>query len=136
MGLNAIFSDKLKAQIRLKERNANMPSIDDAIRILNEINEMDSEVLPALINQRVPRNQTLADHPTVQVGGRNSLNISEDAYAERPFEVGLLGILNGLFGVADNGWGYIYCHSVPEADGVTMRSIVQFSRKPKEADGI
>jgi hypothetical protein len=66
------------------------------ISLLNEINGMDPTVLPALINYRVPCNQALADHPTVQVGKKT------DGY-----EVGLLGIINGLLGVKEDSTGYI-----------------------------
>jgi hypothetical protein len=69
---------------------------EEIIALLNEINELDPSVLPALIEHRVPCNQKLADHPTVQVGK------TSDGY-----EVGLLGILNGLCGVKEDSTGYI-----------------------------
>ena len=63
---------------------------------LNEINQLDFTVLPKLIAFRIPCNQALADHPSVQVGK-----------TDIGYEVGLLGIINGLVGVKNNGWGYI-----------------------------
>jgi hypothetical protein len=66
------------------------------VSLLNEINEMDPSVLPALIEHRVPCNQKLADHPTVQVG--------KDADG---YEVGILGILNGLLGTKEDSTGYL-----------------------------
>jgi len=63
---------------------------------LNQINELDPTVLPLLIGHRVPCNQALADHPTVQVGKNG-----------KGYEVGLLGILNGFFGIKEDGYGYI-----------------------------
>ena len=63
---------------------------------LNEIHQLDPTVLEALIDYRVPCNQALADHPSVQVGK-----------TENGYEVGLLGILNGLVGVKSDGWGFI-----------------------------
>lgn len=73
------------------------PTVDVAVRILNEIHAADPTVLPALIDYRVPCNDILADHPTVQVGGLPGC---------RGGFVGLLGILNGLFGAGPRG-GFI-----------------------------
>lgn len=72
----------------------------EAVAILNGIHELDPTVLPCLLDYRVPCNQALADHPTVQVGRNPQLVVGG-------YEVGLLGILNGLFGVKDDDWGYI-----------------------------
>ena len=81
-----------------------MVSVKKVIAILNEINELDTSVLPALISHRVSCNKALGQHPTVQVG-----YINDDPKTER-YEVGFLGILNGLFGTDENGWGHIYVH--------------------------
>ena len=67
-----------------------------AIALLNEMVKMDPEAAHALIEQRVSCNDTLRDHPTIQVqvdGGKA--------------EVGLLGVLNGLLGADATGWGPI-----------------------------
>lgn len=71
-------------------------SIDDAITYLNELIALDKPAIAALIANRVPCNEALANHPTVQVSKQN------DGY-----HVGMLGILNGLFGVDDTEWGPI-----------------------------
>jgi len=67
---------------------------------LNEIAKHDPVAMGKLIEARVPCNEALADHPTVQV----------DAHEGSP-TVGLLGILNGLVGTIDDGpkkgWGLI-----------------------------
>ena len=49
-----------------------------------------------LVNFRVKCNEPLAEHETIQVW-----SVSEECY------VGLMGILNGLFGIDENGWGFI-----------------------------
>lgn len=54
---------------------------------LNELNEIDPDAVRRLCFQRVPCNDRLRDHPTVQV--RSDKDGSNAA-------VGLLGILNGL----------------------------------------
>lgn len=72
-------------------------NLDAAIEFINELIETDREAITALWQNRVPCNQALADHPTVQVGEENGR-----------FVVGLLGILNGLFGVDETGTGFIH----------------------------
>lgn len=73
--------------------------IDHTIEVLNRINKADPTVLPALISYRVPCNEAVGDDPTVQVG-----RVGE---TWGDWEVGFLGILNGIFGANETGWGYI-----------------------------
>jgi hypothetical protein len=67
----------------------------DAVDYLNDLLEKDYEAVEKLIFNRVQCNEALANHPTCQV-----MADQHDKY-----EVGLLGVLNGLFGVDqdDNG---------------------------------
>lgn len=71
--------------------------VDTVIERLNEILATDPAALSALVDGRTPCSVELAHHPTVQVQG----------YESGVFTVGLLGILNGLFGVDKEGWGPI-----------------------------
>ena len=71
-------------------------TIGEVIHLLNELIDLDRPAMGALFANRVPCNPSLADHPTVQVGMQHG-----------GYHVGLMGILNGLFGVDDNGWGPI-----------------------------
>lgn len=83
-------------------------SVDDAIRVLNEIHAEDPTVMPALIAFRVPCNQEIGDHPAVQVGLREG---ADKADLENGYEVGFLGILNGIFGtMPSTETGYICAH--------------------------
>lgn len=93
--------------------------IDDAIAVLNRIHETDPTVLPKLIFYRVPCNEALSDDPTVQVGRSDK----EDA----DWEVGLLGIINGLFGIQEDGFGYIVAQ-------FEEGSILRFSRHTVATD--
>lgn len=68
----------------------------DAISFLNELLGLDPAALESLIDLRVPCNKELGEHPTVQTTLDNSI-----------YKVGLLGILNGLFGTDADGWGHI-----------------------------
>ena len=72
-------------------------TIDDAINFLNELIARDEDAMTSLVNQRVICNENMAFHPTVQVG------INEN----KEYIVGMIGILNGLFGINTNKYGYI-----------------------------
>lgn len=71
---------------------------DTIIRFLNELYQLDPEAIEKLVETRVPCNDKLADHPTVQV--------SLDPVTKQS-TVGLLGIMNGLVGTRPDGYGYI-----------------------------
>ena len=83
-------------------------AINNAIEVLNRIHQSDSRVLPRLIGYRIGCNAVLAADPTVQVG-KTPLG----------WEVGLLGIINGLFGINANGSGWIT--AVFDDDGNLLR---------------
>lgn len=71
-------------------------TLEEVVAFLNELVVIDRAAMTALVETRVPCNEALADHPTVQVSCR-----------EDGARVGLLGILNGLFGVDERGYGAI-----------------------------
>lgn len=54
-------------------KKVSLPSVID---FLNQINDLDHSVLPALIACRVPCNKEFAAHPTVQVGVQSSICFS------------------------------------------------------------
>lgn len=56
-----------------------------AVNVLNEALAADPATISALVDFRIPCNQKLADHPTIQVAGPE----------DKP-RVGLLGIINGM----------------------------------------
>lgn len=72
-------------------------TLDEAIVFLDSLVKIDASALCGLIEHRVLCNDALADHPTVQVGSPPG----------EPARVGVLGILNGLFGANEAGWGPI-----------------------------
>ena len=74
-------------------------SLDQCIAFLNEIIATDQGALRALMEYRVPCNDALASHPTVQV-------VAPEDDGEG-YVVGLLGILNGLIGTDDDGFGFL-----------------------------
>ena len=70
--------------------------VDHVIELLNRLLETDPDAISELVNHRVTCNEAMAAHPTVQCGKRIN-----------NYTVGLIGILNGCFGVNEKGWGPI-----------------------------
>ena len=88
---------------------ADLEAAERTIRLLNELLEVDPDAVNALIESRVPCNETLANHPTVQVSGYQY----DDNPKPHAYKVGMLGILNGICGAYGpdagdkEGWGPI-----------------------------
>lgn len=77
-------------------RIVRLVSIDDAIEFLNQLAKIDAFAIRVLIERRIVCNHKMAEHPTVQVDVK-----------ENHCFVGFLGVLNGLFGITEDGWGHI-----------------------------
>jgi hypothetical protein len=71
-------------------------TIKEMVDFLNELLEYDSYAISALFSTRIMCNRHLAGHESVQVG-----QLGKDA-----FQVGMVGVLNGLFGSDEYGWGH------------------------------
>ena len=69
----------------------------EVIELLNELIEKDQVAIQTLFENRVVCNKVIAEHPTVQVS-----DLSGTEYL-----VGMIGVLNGLFGITKNGSGGI-----------------------------
>lgn len=88
---------------------------EQAVAVLNEALALDPQAISALVSTRVRCTKALAGHPSIQVG----------SVGETEYEVGLLGILNGLFGSYGpeggkrEGWGRIAAEV--EDDGTVSR---------------
>ena len=82
----------------------NEDAINQAIDVLNRAVEADAVAMEKLCSSRTPCNQALADDPTIQVGTW-----------EGETTVGMIGVLNGLFGINEHGWGAI--GAIFESDG-------------------
>ncbi len=87
-------------------------TLDDTIAFLNSLIKVDEGAVNRLIASRVPCSRDLSMHPTVQCGEN---------------EVGMLGILNGLFGVygPEAGKKEMYGPITAHLDG---GKLVKFSR--------
>lgn len=91
-------------------------SIDETIALLNELIQIDANAVAALIANRVPCNEEMANHPTVQCGAQHG-----------GFHVGMLGVINGLFGIYEgSGWGPIMFVFDDDCN------LVRFERAPME----
>ena len=96
-------------------------TVDDAIQFLNELVRADHDALLALYNYKVPCNDTLRDHPAVQVSAETP---------DGPCFVGLLGLLNGLFGTDEiTQYGHITMEADTDEDNPRLvTKIIKFRR--------
>lgn len=73
-------------------------SPQDAVELLNAALKRDSAAITTLVKTRVTCNEALFRHPTVQCG---------KSPKDGALLVGLLGIINGIFGIQGSGNGWI-----------------------------
>lgn len=105
-----------------RERTVNAQAVVD---LLNEAAGLDHEAMFELVQTRALCNARLAAHPSIQTGPAS--------YGSKGHEVGLLGILNGLFGTFPDGWGCI--HAVLDDDpNVPIRFEVRGRREKPELE--
>ena len=97
-------------------------TVQHAVEVLNEALEADPDALRRIINHRVRCSDKLAEHPTIQVGP------SSDASPHLDQVVGALGLLNGIFGISEDGDGFI--HAIMDAAGNIRGFAVKASRPP------
>ena len=79
----------------------NVITIDELVDFLNEIAELDRSTLSTFMQMRARcTNKSIPNHPTIQVHERK----------DGVCLVGMLGLLNGLFGKYGDGFGPIVVH--------------------------
>ena len=71
-----------------------MITLDETIKTLNEALTLDKEGVTNFILTYARVNHNLAVHPTIQVNKNDGT-----------FRLGMLGFLNGLFGISETGFG-------------------------------
>ena len=76
--------------------NRDSITIEETVEFLNSMFKTDPTATHLLFSCRVTCNEDLADHPSIQVRCEGD-NCS----------VGVIGLLNGLFGTNKEGWGFI-----------------------------
>jgi len=72
----------------------------DVVKLLNQMLKIDRQCVEKLIENRVPCTRKLAMHPTIQVIGKG----------DGTYRIGMMGIINGMFGIDDNGMGQIVAY--------------------------
>jgi hypothetical protein len=89
---------------------------ESLVSYINDLMELDKPAIAAMFANRVPCNKALADHPTVQVTAQHG-----------GYHVGLIGILNGLCGVREDGmsrlclvWEKVDAGGEPELVGLAL----------------
>lgn len=97
----------------------NSTSVQEVCDLLNEILRADYECTKTLISHRVKCNTTIANHPTVQV---------QQFDPKQPPMVGLLGFLNGLFGIREDGMGAIIMEL--DDDDIILRFVPTPDKEP------
>lgn len=88
-------------------------TIDDVCNLLNEMLEMDYECVSNMVSHYSKCNESIMNHPTIQVRF-----YSKDDYPQ----VGLIGFLNGLFGIQEDGMGAL-CMEVDEGKILRFRAM-------------
>jgi hypothetical protein len=93
---------------------ADVELADRIVEFLNQLLQYDRAAIASLVANRVPCNKALANHPTVQAGFHNGA-----------FNVGLLGLLNGLCGTRENETGLI--NAIYDGDARELQDLVKFA---------
>ena len=88
--------------------------VTDVIAYLNSLVETDSLAIRAMLCMRIPCNEALADDPTCIV----------DQW-EQGFTVGLMGLINGMFGLNENDIGKIAYMMNEDGSGLQFIETVQ-----------
>lgn len=92
-------------------------TVDAAVKLLNEANDADPDAMSRLISHRTPCNDRMANHPTIQVGKDGST-----------FLVGMLGIINGIYGTRVNGHGFVAAITNDEGEILRFEKIADAVR--------
>jgi len=95
-------------------------TVEQAVEVLNRAYDVDPVAMQNLIRNRVICTEELAEDPTIQVG----------ELVDGIFEVGMLGIINGIFGADENSIGHI---AAKTHGGMLMGFMVY---EPKTAEGL
>jgi hypothetical protein len=73
-------------------------TVTEAVATLNELVALDRDVMDKLVKARFITTTEFSNHPTVQCGRRGP---------NSELTIGLLGVLNAIFGIDSFDWGYV-----------------------------
>lgn len=95
-------------------------TVEQVVELLNQALAADDVAITELIQTRTACNEKLSKHSSIQVGLAPGCNPEDKKLL---YEVGILGLLNGLFGVDDKQWGAIAAEMDPS--GHVRRFVVR-----------
>ena len=82
----------------------NEVTVDQVVELLNAALLLDRTAITNLVQTRVDCNKKMAGHQTIQVGLAPGVDPDDKNLL---YEVGILGLINGLFGIDERQWGAI-----------------------------
>ena len=102
-------------------------SIEDVCEILNDLLKIDYDACFRLVNHRETCNVKVYNHPTIMV-----------AEIAGEYTVGIIGLLNGMFGIREDGFGQLCYNMDNDSEKITEFKPTPSYRNnpPKEMDKI
>ena len=100
-------------------------TIQELVDFLNSLLLIDPNTISALFSLRLGCNEALANHETVQIGVLGNTHCM----------AGIIGILNGAFGVDEYDWGHISASykngMITKFEALTSKEIAEIIEKNK-----
>ena len=97
------------------------PNVEEAeiwVAFLNDLLRLDPNFVQRLVTTRFECNQTIADHPTVQVAVKE--HEPDLVPGDHPFACGFIGVLNGCLGIHEDGTGPVAFRINLEGDEMVL----------------
>ena len=96
--------------------------IDFVIEILNEALEADPDAMNELFNVKIPVNDDLLNHRTIQCSAHRK-------------DFGVMGLINGIIGADDNNIGYVAMDVDLKSHDPYDAELLRFKRMPLQNEG-
>jgi hypothetical protein len=101
----------------------------EVVDFLNSLLEIDRDAITKVVITKQSCSEAMANHPTVQCGAvKNLVGPNQIPSGFSDFTVGMVGILNGLFGSFDDGpkkgWGCV-AYDLDENKSITKFFIIE-----------
>ena len=101
-----------KGNMTIPHRRFEPESVQFAVQVLNEALNADPLAVTAMFTQRWAVNRAVLEHPSIQVK-----KVDGPGRGEFPGSLGIMGLINGLFGVDAESWGHICAIAVTDEAG-------------------
>ena len=99
-------------------------SPEEVVNFLNDLLKDDRIAITTLFSLRTSCNEKMAKHPSVQVMGSGPKD-------ELRYFVGLIGIINGMFGTDKHRWGCIAMDIEETEDGIRLKGFKLLKERMK-----